>query len=220
MSFDLSALTLIDYATIILLLISGGLATLRGMTRELLGLVGWPISIFAAKFSQPYLEPMLTDLIKVEGISAALAWGVPFVIVVVLWFAFASLVSPGLSKAGLGGLDRWLGFLFGLIRGFVIVVILYIGAVIVAEGEDRLPDMVADSAVTPMLRDSAHLMSGLLPSEIRERIITNLPDASATKQDIQDAGESLGESVGENIGENAGDSDSTSLDLLEDETAN
>ena len=71
-----------------------------------------------------------------------------------------------------------------------------------------------------MLRDSAHLMSGLLPSEIRERIITNLPDASATTQDIQDAGESLGESVGENIGENAGDSDSTSLDLLEDETAN
>ena len=208
MSFDLSALTLIDYATIVLLLISGGLATLRGMTRELLGLAGWPISIFAAKFSAPYLEPMLTDLIKVEGISTALAWGVPFVIVVVLWFAFASLVSPGLSKAGLGGLDRWLGFLFGLIRGFVIVVILYIGAAVVAEGEDRLPDVVAESAVTPMLRDSAHLMSGLLPSDMRDRIVTNLPDASATAKDIRKAGENLGKN------------DNTSLDLLEDETPN
>lgn len=208
MSFDLSALTLIDYATIVLLLISGGLATLRGMTRELLGLAGWPISIFAAKFSAPYLEPMLTDLIKVEGISTALAWGVPFVIVVVLWFAFASLVSPGLSKAGLGGLDRWLGFLFGLIRGFVIVVILYIGAAVVAEGEDRLPDVVAESAVTPMLRDSAHLMSGLLPSDMRDRIVTNLPDASATTKDIRKAGENLGKN------------DNTSLDLLEDETPN
>ena len=208
MSFDLSALTLIDYATIVLLLISGGLATLRGMTRELLGLAGWPISIFAAKLSAPYLEPMLTDLIKVEGISTALAWGVPFVIVVVLWFAFASLVSPGLSKAGLGGLDRWLGFLFGLIRGFVIVVILYIGAAVVAEGEDRLPDVVAESAVTPMLRDSAHLMSALLPSDMRDRIVTNLPDASATTKDIRKAGENLGKN------------DNTSLDLLEDETPN
>ncbi|MGB2411739.1 MAG: CvpA family protein, partial [Candidatus Puniceispirillaceae bacterium] len=93
MSFDLSALTLIDYGAIILLLISGGLATLRGMTRELLGLAGWPLSFIAAKLSAPYLEPVLTDLIRIEGISAALAWGAPFVIIVILWFAFASLVS-------------------------------------------------------------------------------------------------------------------------------
>ncbi|NDD70352.1 MAG: CvpA family protein, partial [Synechococcaceae bacterium WB9_4xC_028] len=79
-----------------------------------LGLAGWPISIVAARLSAPYLEPLLTDLIRVEGISQALAWGIPFIVVVVLWFAFSSLVSPGLSKAGLGGLDRWLGFLFGL----------------------------------------------------------------------------------------------------------
>ena len=207
MNIDLSALTLIDYGTVILLLISGGLATLRGMTRELLGLAGWPISFLAAKFSEPYLEPTLTDLIKIEGISAALAWGVPFVIVVVLWFAFASLVSPGLSKAGLGGLDRWLGFLFGLIRGFVVVVILYTGAVVVAEGEDRLPDMVGESVTTPMLRDSAHLMSGLLPTDMRARIVDNLPGASETTKDIQDAGDRIT------------DPDGTSLDLLEDETS-
>lgn len=206
MSIDLSALTLFDYGAILLLLISGGLATLRGMTRELLGLVGWPISFVAAKFSAPYLEPMLTDLIKVEGISAALAWGAPFVIVVVLWFAFASLVSPGLSKAGLGGLDRWLGFVFGLIRGFFIVLVLYAGAVVVAEGESKLPGLVTDAAITPGLRDSAHLMSGLLPSEMRDRIIDNLPGPSDTTKDIQETGESIGESG------------RTGLDLLEDET--
>lgn len=215
MSIDLSALTLIDYGAILLLLISGGLATLRGMTRELFGLAGWPISFIAAKFSAPYLEPVLTDLIRVEGISAALAWGVPFVIVVVLWFAFASLVSPGLSKAGLGGLDRWLGFLFGLIRGFFIVLIIYAGAVVVAEGESKLPEMVTDAAITPMLRDSAHLMSGWLPAEMGDRIVDNLPGASDTTKDIQDAGENLGK-ASEGLGE-AGDS---SLDLLDDETTN
>ena len=108
MNFDITALTLIDYAAILVLLVSGGLATLRGMTRELMGLIGWPIAIIAAKVSAPYLQPTLAEAIKIEGISEALAWGVPFVIVVVLWFAFSSLVSPGLSKAGLGGLDRWL----------------------------------------------------------------------------------------------------------------
>ena len=208
MNFDFSALTLIDYATIILLLISGGLATLRGMTRELLGLIGWPISIIAAKLSAPYLEPILTDQIKIEGISQALAWGVPFVIIVILWFAFASLVSPALSKAGLGGLDRWLGFLFGLIRGFLIVLVIYIGAIFVAEGEDKLPEMVRESTVTPVLRDSAILMAGLLPADMQGRIVDSLPEAGETAKDIEEAGERVGE---------AG---AAGLDLLEDETTN
>ena len=208
MNFDISALTLIDYASLVVLLVSGGLATLRGMTRELMGLIGWPIAIIAAKLSAPYLQPTLAELIKVEGISDALAWGVPFVIVVILWFAFSSLVSPGLSKAGLGGLDRWLGFLVGLRRGFVIVLLVYTGAVVALEGEDRLPSMVAESQVTPTLRGGAHLMSGLLPTDIRDRVIDNLPTPAETTTEIEEAGDSLGE-VG-----------ASGLELFEDEAAN
>ncbi|MEK9855716.1 MAG: CvpA family protein, partial [Rhodobiaceae bacterium] len=120
-----------------------------------------------------------------------------------------------LSKAGLGGLDRWLGFLFGLIRGFFIVLILYVGAVVVAEGESKLPGMVTDATITPMLRDSAHLMSGMLPTEMAKRITDNLPGASETTKDIQEAGENLGK-AGDSMGEASG----SGLDLLQDETGN
>ena len=208
MNFDITALTLIDYAALLVLLVSGGLATLRGMTRELMGLIGWPIAIIAAKLSAPYLQPVLADAIKIEGISEALAWGIPFVIVVVLWFAFSSLVSPGLSKAGLGGLDRWLGCLFGLIRGFLIVLLIYTGVVVALEGEERLPSMVADSQVTPMLRGGAHVMSGLLPVDIRDRVMDNLPAPTPSTTDIKEAGDALGE---------AG---ASGLELFEDEAEN
>ena len=208
MNFDITALTLIDYAALLVLLVSGGLATLRGMTRELMGLIGWPIAIIAAKLSAPYLQPILADAIKIEGISDALAWGIPFVIVVVLWFAFSSLVSPGLSKAGLGGLDRWLGFLFGLIRGFVIVLLIYTGVVVALEGEERLPSMVAESQITPMMRGGAHVMSGLLPTDIRDRVMDNLPVPTPATTEIKEAGDALGE---------AG---ASGLELFEDETEN
>ena len=89
MGFDLAALNIVDFVAIIVLVVSGGLATLRGMTREIMGLAGLPISIVAARLSAPHLEPLLTDLIRVEGISQALAWGIPFIVVVVLWFAFS-----------------------------------------------------------------------------------------------------------------------------------
>lgn len=219
MGFDLAALNIVDFVAIIILVISGGLATLRGMTREIMGLAGWPISIVAARLTSPYLEPILTDFIRVEGISQALSWGVPFIVVVVLWFAFSSLVSPGLSKAGLGGLDRWLGFLFGVIRGFVIVLVVYVGAVVAAEGEDRLPSIVIDAQMTPLLRESAHLTSGLLPEDMRDRVVDNLPDAAPVTEDLQEAGEAVGDSLEEAGGADSSNS-SGGLELLSDEGGN
>jgi len=210
MSIDIAALNIVDFATVIILVISGVLATLRGLTREIMGLAGWPISIIAARLTAPYIEPVLTDTIQVEGISQALAWGIPFIVVVVLWFAFSSVVSPGLSKAGLGGLDRWLGFLFGLIRGFVIVLVIYVAAVIGADGEDKLPGLVIDAQVTPALRESAHLMSGMLPPDMRDRVVNNLPDASKTTEELQDAGGAVGKAVEE--------TGATGLQLLKDES--
>ena len=210
MSFDIAALNIVDFATIVVLVISGVLATLRGLTREIMGLAGWPISIVAARLSAPYIEPLLTDMIRVEGISNALAWGIPFIVVVVLWFAFSSVVSPGLSKAGLGGLDRWLGFLFGLIRGFVIVLVIYVGAVIGADGEDRLPGLVTDAQIIPALRESAHLMSGVLPPDMADKITDNLPDAAPVTEELQEAGKAVSEAV-----EN---SEVEGLELLQDES--
>ena len=74
MSIDISALNILDYAIIIILMVSAILSTLRGMTREALGLVGWPIAIFAAKYSAPVIEPMIVSVIKVGGIGQALSW--------------------------------------------------------------------------------------------------------------------------------------------------
>ncbi len=219
MGFDIAALNIIDFVAIIVLVISGGLATLRGMTREIMGLVGWPIPIVAARLTSPYTEPVLTETIRVEGISQALAWGIPFIIVVVLWFAFSSLVSPGLSKAGLGGLDRWLGFFFGVIRGFVIVLVVYVGAVVAAEGEDKLPSLVTDAQITPLLREGAHLTSGLLPDEMRARVVDSLPDPAPVTEELQEAGEAVGDSLEKT--DSSGNPDSGGgLELLSDEGGN
>ena len=70
--FDFSVLNLADYAVIFVFLVSALFSTLRGMTREILGIVGWVISVFVAKLSAPVLEPVIADIINVDGLSAAL----------------------------------------------------------------------------------------------------------------------------------------------------
>ena len=221
MTFDIAALNIVDFAALIILGVSGVLATLRGLTREIMGLAGWPIAILAARMSEPYLSPLLEDTIQIKGLSDALAWGLPFIAAVVLWFVFSSLVSPGLSKAGLGSLDRWLGFLFGAIRGFVIVLVVYAGSVVVAEGENSLADIITDAQITPALRGGAHLFAGVLPGDMRNMLIENLPPPSSEVETIQDTVEEAGDIV-EDTGVtsssgNDADGGASSLDLRGDE---
>ena len=78
-----------------------------------------------------------------------------------IWFILASLIAPSLKRVGLGSLDRWLGVLFGFVRGYGLVLIVFVVAVFAAEGEDNLPETVKKSHSTPMLSRSAHYFSGL-----------------------------------------------------------
>ena len=171
---DFSLLTLVDYAILFVLILSALMSILRGLTREILGLVGWGVSIVIANYSAPLIEKPLIDFLQVKGLSAALAWGLPFGTSVVFWFIFASIIAPGLKRIGLGSFDRWFGVLFGFIRGFGLVLIVFVVAIFAAEGESKLPDIVTNSQSTPLLSRSAHYFSDLAPKEYRERLISNL----------------------------------------------
>ena len=159
---DFATLTLVDYGIFLVLILSAVLSTLRGMTRELLGLAGWVVSILVANYTAPVIETPIINFLQVKGLGAALAWALPFTASVVIWFILASLLAPGLKRVGFGSLDRWLGVLFGFIRGFGLVLIVFVAAVFAAEGEDNLPDIVTDSQSTPALSRSAHYFSGFV----------------------------------------------------------
>ena len=42
---DFTALTVVDYAVVFVLIVSAIFSTLRGMTREFLGLLGWVVAV-------------------------------------------------------------------------------------------------------------------------------------------------------------------------------
>ena len=171
---DFATLTLVDYGIFLVLILSAILSTLRGMTRELLGLVGWVVSILVANFTSPMIEAPIVDFLQVKGLAVALAWALPFAASVVIWFILASLLAPGLKRVGFGSLDRWLGVLFGFTRGFGLVLIVFVAAVFAAEGENNLPDIVKDSHSSSALSRSAHYFSGFVPKDYRHQLLDYL----------------------------------------------
>jgi hypothetical protein len=64
--------------------------------------------------------------------------------------------------------------LFGFIRGFGLVLIVFVAAVFAAEGEDNLPDIIKVSHSTPALSRSAYYFSDFVPRDYREKLIENL----------------------------------------------
>ncbi len=171
---DFATFTLVDYGILLVLVLSCVLSTLRGMTRELLGLIGWVVSILVANFTAPQIEDPIIDLLQIKGLGAALAWALPFAASVVVWFILASVMAPALTRVGFASLDRWLGVLFGVIRGFGLVLIVFVIAVFGTDGEENLPKIVKDSQSTPLLSRSAHYFSDFVPEDYRDQLINNL----------------------------------------------
>ena len=192
---DFAALTFVDYAVILVLITSAIFSILRGMTREFLGLIGWVVSVVVAHFARPVLEDPIADVINAEGLSGVLAWGLPFAATVIVWFLLASLLSPGLTRAGLGSLDRWFGVIFGLIRGYLLVLFAFIGAVLLLEGESKLPETLQKAQSTPIMSQSSRYFAQYAPDYYADKLISNLSDhnslsaaAAKTMNNMMDSG--------------------------------
>ena len=178
---DFASLNFVDYAILVVLAISSILSTLRGMTREALGLIGWALAVVVARFIGPFFEEPIANFVPNEELVSGIAWSVPFIIMVILWFILASLISPGLKKAGLGVLDRWLGVLFGFVRGVFMVTAIYIGVLIGLGGEANMPKIATDSQSANVIRALGDIMTPILPEDLANQLADGLgaPDIEA-----------------------------------------
>lgn len=166
---EFTSLNYIDYLAIAILFISAMLSTIRGMTREFLGLVGWFVAIFIAKLSSPVLIPLLDSFISVSSIITPISWIIPFFASFIVWYVFASVVSPRLSRAGLGALDGGMGVFFGLARGAVIIVLCYLVLVFLFGGEKQTPNVVRESNTAHFSLIIINLTKPLLPNSIQNQ---------------------------------------------------
>lgn len=166
---EFTSLNYVDYLAIAILFISAMLSTIRGMTREFLGLVGWFVAIFIAKLSSPVLIPLLDSFIFVSSIITPISWIIPFFAAFIVWYVFASVVSPSLSRAGLGALDGGMGVFFGLARGAVIIVLCYLVLVFLFGGEKQTPNVVRESNTARFSLIIINLTKPLLPNSIQNQ---------------------------------------------------
>jgi membrane protein required for colicin V production len=111
-----------DYLVLSILLVSVGIGVVRGFVREAIGLVAWVLAIWLAWQHSEFIHPWLGGHLQSPEAKAWVARAIVFGGVVLLGDLVGFIASRIAHKAaGLSLVDRFLGLLFGLVRGFVII---------------------------------------------------------------------------------------------------
>jgi membrane protein required for colicin V production len=170
----------LDYAVILVMVISVGVGVFRGAIHEIMHIVGWVLAFVLAYNTAGRLAPYFADWMSEPVYRVALAWLAVFVAVLIAASLIASLLSEVVRKLGLGGLDRAVGGVIGAARGVLVLVALTLAA-----GMTKFPQtsLWRNAASTAALEAVAMHARALLPESLASRIFyRQAPPQGAPRQ--------------------------------------
>lgn len=172
---------IIDIIVIAALLVSAVIAYLRGFIREVLTIIGVIGGLIAAVYGAPLLKPLfrdwlgvgegrdaaekaekLFDLIPYSTVADALAYGTIFILVVIVLSLLSHWLSGAAKEHGLGPVDRTLGAMFGLVRGLLLLALLYLPVHLLADKETK-ESWFRDSVTHFYIEWTADEIAAMLP---------------------------------------------------------
>ena len=157
----------LDYAILAVLAVSVVWGIWRGFVREVISLAGWVLAFLAANAVAGPLGDALPTSISSPEVRVLVAFLVVFIFTLSIATVAGMLLSRLLKAAGLGGLDRTLGGLFGLARGVVILLALAIAAGLTAAPRHPL---WKESVGAGMLMRTVLQLKPWLPPRLADRL--------------------------------------------------
>ena len=115
-------MTGLDYVVIAVLVVSIAWGAWRGLVHEVFSLTGWIMAFLAGNLFAAPLSDLLPAAMRPE-LRVIVAFVVIFVGTLVIAALIGALITKFVTVSVLHSLNRWLGALFGLFRGLLIVVV-------------------------------------------------------------------------------------------------
>ena len=152
----------LDVVFLIIVGISALVGIARGMTKEVLSIIGWILVAAALFYLVPVCEPAMQKHIA-SKIMADIVAGLAILIVFsIIWVLTVDKIASTIRSSTLSALDRILGFVFGAARGVIIVILiaLMISTLIPEESKEG---MFAESQYFKLAKANAEPLMNLVP---------------------------------------------------------
>ena len=168
--------TIVDGVVAVIILISAILAYSRGFVREGMSIAGWIFAAIVAYLFAPRAVPLIKEVPILKDfiadsceLSVIAAFAGVLALALVVVSIFTPLFSSAVQRSALGGLDQALGFVFGVLRGLLLVAIALViyDRVVVSEA---VP-MVDDSRTVKIFARSSEKIDEILPDNAPEWIV-------------------------------------------------
>lgn len=179
-------LTVLDYVYVGVILASTIWATIRGGIYETVATLSWVIAAFAARFASPMLDRLLQSWFSLSestvGTLVASYFIVFFVILLLVGF-FNQKLRDKIQASMMKVTDHTLGVIFGIIRGVVIMGIVYWVSLWYYSDAPFLPKWIADARTRPIMQLTAlKLDEWFIPGE-ENKLIKR--DMTGTREAIE-----------------------------------
>lgn len=174
-------LTAFDVGVGVLVLISAILATARGLTREVLSLATWAGSAAIAIYMWQY-HPEIARQYIAESIVADIATVVvTFIVALIVLHLLTMRIADFVVDSRVGPIDRTLGFVFGVLRGILIAIVITIFGTWLLP--NNLPPWAAESQSLPRLQDMGNTLISMLPEGLEEQVTQILKGGTGLADD-------------------------------------
>ena len=160
-------LNVADWFILVVLTASGLISLARGFTKEFLSLFLWIFAFIAAVSLEFLATPKINEFIGNEEISKIFAYIVVFVICIVLGGIVIKFISKLIKWSGASVFDRFLGVLFGLTRGLIVLFVIFL----LLPASVKSTDLIDQSKITPIIEKYAPQIEAYLRNLIDNKNI-------------------------------------------------
>src|SRR5437667_2967123 len=190
-------ITILDLVLLGVMLISGLLAMVRGFMREILSIAAWGAAALVTLYAFSKLMPSAKAYFGSDTIATVVVVAGTFIGTLIVVSVITVRISDMILDSRIGALDRTLGFLFGLGRGLLILVVAYQFFIWLVPDKQR-PDWVSGAKSRTVLDGTGQWLMSLLPDDpentILKRCKENKPEEQQTDAEPAQPGTGDGDS--------------------------
>jgi membrane protein required for colicin V production len=164
-SFDILILTILAFG-----LIRG---VFRGLIREISAIVGVLGGFYAAYSYYPQVSKLLSPWISEPAYLNILSYLILFSTVVIVINILAVVIKYLLNIAYLGWADRFCGALFGMLKGGLVICVVFIALTAFLPKGAAL---IKKSTLAPHVASASEIMVKVIPNDMKQQFVSKIKD--------------------------------------------